>query len=209
MSMITGLGYEFVHLEKHVHPDAPVLLTGYSRGAAAVIGIAARLAKDGVKIPAMMLFDPVDRSPTSDAEEIPNNVLVVHQARRIQNTFSRVSFNNCANVWHAPTKCDIYHVWATHGGMGGVPWKPKFGETDADFVSEGNSELVLMHATYEFASIPWRPEPGERRSEFAFLADRYVEGNHTRVTYQQDAEGARRVWHWAAPKLRDTGFLAS
>ena len=50
MSVIIHAGYEFVHLCKAVQPNAKVLLTGYSRGGAGVIGVAARLGKDNVSV---------------------------------------------------------------------------------------------------------------------------------------------------------------
>ena len=62
MAVIAGKAYQFVHLNLAAHPKAPVFLTGYSRGGAGVIAVAQRLAQDGVKVSAMMLFDAVDRA---------------------------------------------------------------------------------------------------------------------------------------------------
>jgi hypothetical protein len=208
MGMIVGAGYEFVHLQKVAHPDARVLLTGYSRGGAGVIGVAARLAKDGVLVDGMVLFDPVDRSPTCDTDEISRNVLQAYQVRRMADTFSRVSFNNCGRIWQLPTHCSVDHVWATHGGLGGVPWHAKPGERSNDFVSEGESELHLMHATYDVAGIRWIPETDDHRTQSEFLGQRYAAGNYTHVTFHQDLEGAHRVWELAKPRLIDMGFLS-
>ena len=91
MSILVRNGYEFVHLNRFVKPDSRVLLAGYSRGGAAVVAIAARLKRDGVPVHGMMLFDPVDRSPLLDTNEIPTNVELAYKALRDPSTFSRVS----------------------------------------------------------------------------------------------------------------------
>jgi hypothetical protein len=108
MPTISSEGYSFVHLCKSAEPDARVLLTGYSRGASAVVDVAVRLAKDNVLVDGMMLFDAVDRSPFPSVlfsgYEIPNNVLRVVHATRDAHSFSRASFGNSATKWHAPTK---------------------------------------------------------------------------------------------------------
>jgi hypothetical protein len=207
MGMVIGTGYEFVHLHKVAHPNARVLLTGYSRGAAGVIGVAARLAKDGVRVDGMVLFDPVDRSPTCDTDEISTNVLQAYQLRRMADTFSRVSFNNCGHIWRSPTHCEVVRVWATHGGMGGVPWHARHGERPNDFVSEGQSEINLIHATYDVARVRWIPEPDDHRTQIEFLTERYAVGNHTHVTFHQDLIGAQLVWQHARPQLIKMGFL--
>src|SRR5712671_6662768 len=79
MSMIAGAGYQFVHLTKVANPDANILLVGYSRGGSGVIDVARRLQSDGVEVHGMVLFDPVDRSPSSSGDTIPNTVLRLTQ----------------------------------------------------------------------------------------------------------------------------------
>ena len=96
--------------------------------------------------------------------------------------------------------------WATHGGMGGVPWHARNGLKGA-YVNEGLDELALTHATYDLAGIRWVPRPGERRTQKQFLHDRYEWGVNTHVTYEQDMEGARDVWRWAEHGLHAMGFL--
>jgi hypothetical protein len=177
MPIIAAKGYQYVHLAKIANPTARVLLAGWSRGGAAVIDVATRLARDNVTVDGMMLFDPVLRSPWSAigaavGENIPTNVLRVVQARRNRESFSRNSFGNCANRWHHPTRCEIKEFWSTHGGVGGVPSKPKPGESRTQFINEGLPEA--------------RP---------------------TFVTFDQDLEGARQVWHWSQPRLQSMGFL--
>lgn len=62
MVALIAKGYEFVHLHRFMHPNARVLLVGYSRGGAGVVGVAKRLKSDDVPVDGMVLFDPVNRS---------------------------------------------------------------------------------------------------------------------------------------------------
>lgn len=136
MGVMVAEGYAHVHLNLVAHPKAPVLLTGYSRGAAGVIGVAQRLAADGVRVKAMVLFDAVDRSFTIDTTEIPTNVDHVVYAQRDPHSGSRGSFSNCGTVWHSPTKVDLKRFMGTHGAMGGVPWPVPQGGKNTDMVRE-------------------------------------------------------------------------
>lgn len=207
MFAISRKGHEFVHLHRELHKDAKIFLTGYSRGGAAVVEVAKFLARDGVKVDAMMLFDPVDRSLTSSADVVPGNVLQLCIARRKYDTFSRVSFNNCALDWEGPGVPLRRSFWATHGGLGGVPWHREGPARPQDYISEGLGELALMTAVYDVAAIKWVPEPGDVRTQDAFLQERWRVGNHTLVTYEQDRIGARQVWQWAEPWLKERGML--
>lgn len=149
MAMIAGEAYQFVHLTKAAHPDATVLLTGYSRGGSGVIDVARRLQRDGVTVQGMVLFDPVDRSVTSSGGVVPNNVLRLSQVRRDPASFSRFSFSNCADHWHHPTRCDRKHFFGTHGAMGGVPWHPAPGASRSGYISEGFPEPTPTLVTYD------------------------------------------------------------
>lgn len=93
-----GEGYTFVHLQRLVHPQAPVYLAGYSRGGAAVVAVAAMLARDNVKIAGLALFDAVDRALGATADEIPTNVERAIYARRDPNALTRDSLGNCARL---------------------------------------------------------------------------------------------------------------
>ena len=119
MAVIAAKGYEYVHLTLATQPKALIYLTGYSRGAAGVIAVAQRLAKDNVKVRAMMLFDAVDRAWGIDTEDIPNNVEHLVHARRDPYAFTRNSFGNCGTKWHTPTKCEMKLFRGTHGAIGG------------------------------------------------------------------------------------------
>jgi len=136
MSIIVDTAYTFVHLSLAARPKAPVFLTGYSRGGAGVVGVARRLAEDGVKVSGMVLFDAVDRSLAINAAELTRNVENVVYARRDPQTMSRRSFGNCATIWHAPTKCSMRSFWGTHGALGGVPWHTPPGGRSTDLIAE-------------------------------------------------------------------------
>lgn len=60
----------------------PLFMAGYSRGGAAVIHLANKMKKEGLKIKAMFLFDAVARDTSLDAEVIPNSVDNVYFAQR-------------------------------------------------------------------------------------------------------------------------------
>lgn len=148
MGAIVAQGYTFVNLCKAANPHASVLLTGYSRGGSGVIDVAARLARVGVQVDGMMLFDAVDRSLTSSGDTIPNNVLRVAHARRHENSYSRFTFSGCGNHWHHPTRCDVKPFWCTHGGVGGIPGTPDPGVRRTEFISEGFPEPWPTLVTY-------------------------------------------------------------
>jgi hypothetical protein len=136
MTAIAAKGYEYIHLNLVALPKAPVFLTGYSRGGAGVIAVAQRLAKDNVKVRAMVLFDAVDRAIGIDSTDIPNNVECVVHARRDPYAFTRDSFGNCGTQWHAPTKCDVKYFRGTHGAIGGCPWPVPRGGKRGDLIKE-------------------------------------------------------------------------
>lgn len=116
----------------------PVLLTGYSRGAAGVVSMANRLKKKNINVQAMLLFDCVDRSGDIDAEVIPDNVAHVMHVIRDPRSRSRESFGNDGLKYHpGKTSYDgAYKFMCTHGAMGGTPWDPK-GHSKNEFINEG------------------------------------------------------------------------
>lgn len=211
MAALTSKAYAFVHLHRFAHPNTRVLLTGYSRGGAGVVDVARRLKQDGVPVDGMVLFDPVDRSGTSDGYDVPNNVLYMFQALRATMTLSRISFNNCATAWHAPTKCKRRYFWATHGGLGGCPWKVNPGELPTQFIDEdeGNKERALSWVMYDVLHTKWE-QPDDYKGTLQQLRDRQNEmiDKRTQVTYEEDRAGAQQVWEWVYTKLLSLGFLA-
>lgn len=211
MVALISKGYEFVHLRKFAKPDAKVLLTGYSRGGAGVVGVAQRLKRDDIKVDGMVLFDPVNRSVSSSTDEVPNNVLNMVQARRATESYSRLSFNNCAVIWHAPTQCDIRYFWATHGGVGGVPWPVEPGKSPKDFIDEGFGEHYLTNLVYAplglGLSLHWEQPRDYDGNLSTLIFGRMMHGGSTQVTFEQDRWGAENVWKWVLPWLRKLGFL--
>lgn len=151
MSIIVAKGYTFVHLGMAANPTARVFLAGYSRGGAGVICVAQQLAKDGVKVNGMALFDPVDRALGVNAADIPTNVEHVVYARRHPTAASRTSFGNCGTRWHAPTRCAMRYFYGTHGSLGGVPWKTPAGKRSTDLINEGLVEQISPPTKISYA----------------------------------------------------------
>lgn len=119
-------------------PQAPIFLTGYSRGGAGVIAVADRLFMDGVDVRGMVLFDAVDRALGINSVVVPANVKHLVYARRDPRVASRTSFGNCGTRWSdPPTKSRLRTFWGTHGALGGVPWPAPAGAKATDIISEG------------------------------------------------------------------------
>lgn len=113
----------FDHIQAKLNENGgPVLLTGYSRGAAGVVSLASKLQDANIDVEALLLFDCVDRHMWIDADIIPNNVKNVLHVVRDPNSGSRESFDNDGLRYRSPTKIEAYKFMCTHGGMGGCPW---------------------------------------------------------------------------------------
>lgn len=132
-------GYDFViNRRRIVGDDMPVLLTGYSRGAAGAVCVAKKLADRNVKVRALMLFDCVDRHIAIDASVIPRNVEYVCHVIRDPRSESRESFSNDGLKYYPPTVFPAAYMFlCTHGGMGGTPWKVPNDGKPSDFIDEG------------------------------------------------------------------------
>ncbi len=133
-------GLQFIEERLTAGVRDPILLTGYSRGAAGVVALAARLQRrrPSLNVAAMMLFDCVDRQGDIDADVIPNNVGYVYHVIRNPRSRSRESFGNDGLRYSPPTVFpSAYSFMCTHGGMGGVPWTPEPGQSMHDRINEG------------------------------------------------------------------------
>lgn len=131
-------GHQFIKNRRAAGVREPILLTGYSRGAAGVVAIAARLKRESINVATLMLFDCVDRQGDIDAEIIPNNVGHVMHVVRDPRSSSRESFSNDGLKFSPPTVFpNAYKFMCTHGGMGGCPWKPERGQKPTDLIDEG------------------------------------------------------------------------
>jgi hypothetical protein len=130
-------GFNFITMRRRGLPNEPILLTGYSRGAAGVVSLAKKLQNAGINVQAMLLFDCVDRHLFIDAEVIPNNVGFVHHVIRDPRSGSRESFSNDGLRYTPPTVYPAaYTFMCTHGGMGGCPWDAT-GHSPTELINEG------------------------------------------------------------------------
>ncbi len=120
--------------------EKAVFLAGYSRGGAAVIEVAKWLKAVNVPVECLILFDPVDRTGQVGLPwintPIVDTVKTVIYAQRSSYAHSRESFGNCGMTSEDLTKTKRYFdtFFATHGGIGGVPWP---GPTPGMFINEG------------------------------------------------------------------------
>lgn len=134
-------GIQFIRSRRAARVMEPILLTGYSRGAAGVVSMAARLQRERINVQAMLLFDCVDRHLAIDADVIPNNVGHVFHVIRDPRSGSRESFGNDGMRYSPPTVFPTaYSFMCTHGGMGGCPWTPGPGQRMTDLINEGGMD---------------------------------------------------------------------
>ena len=179
-------GLDAIAQKRLVNADAPILLTGYSRGGLGAVVIAKRLRKEGIPVEAMLLFDCVDRHIAYDAAEVPDNVKFVHHVRRSPLARSRMSFGNDATEAQDPTKTDYTESFyvCTHGAMGGTPWKPKSGQVKSDFIDEGFGEAYISTGSVVRAAF-----------------------YRTNVTFAQDDAMSQQIWRDIQGFARTHGFL--
>lgn len=147
---IVSRGYNYVFDRvRQIERDSPprvieltdlrprVLLTGYSRGAAAIVCVAQRLAAAGISVAAMALFDCVDRAIILDSTRVPPNVEWLIHAMRDDAAGSRESFNHSGTVVSGRTRqppLSPRRFFGTHGAIGGVPWTGGAGD---EYIDEG------------------------------------------------------------------------
>ena len=174
----------FIETKHRQMPNEPILLTGYSRGAAEMVAVAQRLHYLKIKVKALMLFDCVDRSLDMNASVVPNNVENVRHVIRNPATRSRATFGNAGMRYSAPTKYPPTTMFmCTHGGMGGTPWALPKDKKSNDFINEGAAEAWFS---------PVRNGP--------------VWTYRTNVTYAQDAAVSATIWAQVQPFLAAHGF---
>jgi hypothetical protein len=118
--------------------QSAVFLAGYSRGGAAVIEVAKWLRDKRIPVECLILFDPVDRTgqvglPWRDTPIVDTARRVIY-AKRAPCAKSRRSFGNCGlKMWNGQ-RTPYKEFFATHGGLGGLPWpEPETG----GFINEG------------------------------------------------------------------------
>lgn len=179
-SLITAIhtGRDFIRGRRSAGVKEPILLTGYSRGAAGAVVIANMLGQPQYRIPvdAMLLFDCVDRDGVIDSARISNVGHVLH-VMRSEGARSRRSFGNSGTEVFpgSPTKYTPKWFKCTHGGMGGTPWPLGPGKIPEDYIYEG---------------------PGAYG----------VDDGRTNVRYEEDSIGAQEVQSYIKQFMGDQGF---
>lgn len=155
-----------------------VILAGHSRGGSAAIRACSLLQDQGIGVDYLFLFDAVNMQTLLDTHFIPANVKYVYHALRGPHTRSRPFWGNCGRFLRSSET--VYHAryfYATHSGVGGVPWQVYFREVEG--VERPDGEFI------------W--EDGEPVS--------------TMVPMKQDVYGSKETMIWMLPTLwaaRDT-----
>jgi hypothetical protein len=131
--------YNHVVTQLIANPGAGVFLSGYSRGGAAVIAAARWMKLAGYAVDALFLFDAVDRAVPVNGYTISSNVKQVYHARRDPQAKSRESFGNCGCMRENSSKTGYEErfFFATHGGLGGMPWDQESVPIGEKFIGEG------------------------------------------------------------------------
>ena len=179
------------------NPKPIIYLTGYSRGAAAVIDVCNQLKSADIPVYCLMLFDAVDRSSLSNVDVIPDNVKFAFHARRDPKAQSRESFSNCGTRAAPGVTYKEKYFFCTHGGVGGTPWTKE---------TAGSGEYI-----FEI------PEEAKYSTPIAYgispvigSAARYIVKVHgdTKVTVEQDGKGSDESWNWMQESLNSVNHIA-
>lgn len=149
-----------------------IILAGHSRGGSAAIRACSLLKEQGVSVDYLFLFDAVNMQTLLDTHFIPANVKYVYHALRAPYSRSRPFWGNCGRLLRSDsTTYHSHYFYATHSGVGGVPWQVYYREIEG--VERPDNEFI------------W--EDGEPVS--------------TMVPMKQDVCGSREVMIWMLPTL--------
>ena len=163
-------GYSFVRSRfRAAQGDSPVLLTGFSRGAAGIITLSRRLEKRNVPVKAILLFDAVDKFASSGVSSIPNSVKNVLHVRRHPESKSMPGLASVGKRSSSPTVYEEKLFKCTHAAMGGMPWSWEMGQTPSDLIDEAS-------ATASFGT-----------------ANRSTQ---TTITFTQEESVSKEVWNY-------------
>lgn len=149
-----------------------IILAGHSRGGSAAIRACSLLQDQGISVDYLFLFDAVNMQTLLDTHFIPANVKYVYHALRGPHTRSRPFWGNCGRFLRSNET--VYHAryfYATHSGLGGVPWQLYYREVEG--IQKPDDEFI------------W--EDGEPVS--------------TMVPMKQDVYGSKETMIWMLPTL--------
>jgi hypothetical protein len=173
-------------------PNARIFLTGYSRGAAAVIDVAIQLKALNIIIEAMFLFDAVSRSARLLGCAIPNNVLNCYHVFRNPASNSRKSFGSCGHIFEPGVHFMPKLFMTTHGGMGANPWGEDglaLSPNREDKVPPSAIDLAKANPTLQMVIFEGAPD-------FQF----------TTITPEQEIQGMDEVESWMKACLKLHGL---
>lgn len=127
-------GYGFVRSRfRAAQRDSPILLVGYSRGAAAIISLAHRLDKRNIPIKAMLLFDAVDKHTSANLSKIANNTINVFHLR--SSLSSKLNLSVAGKQSNSSTLYNEKVFKCTHSAMGGFPLVPDTGVPENELIT--------------------------------------------------------------------------
>ncbi len=175
----------------HRTGDHKVFLAGWSRGAAICVLVAQELLKNPQfqgNIDCLALFDAVDRA-AGHPDVIPRNVTKAYHALRDPAVRSwegnsahlpegLVPFGNTATKAELPNVLEMKRFYATHSGVGGLPFK-------------GDTPTTLGL---------------ERTTSFGFIPDVKIVEKPT-ITQKQDIIASDMVHQWMWERIRRHGMV--
>ena len=163
-----------------------VILGGHSRGAAAAIHASYLLEQMGINVDYLFLFDAVNMYISVWTHVIPSNVAFVYHARRDPQTGSRPEWGNCGcSTSSSQTKYFERFFFATHSGLGGVPWQTYYRKVEG--IEKPAGELIV---------------------EDGIKGGRLGSGEvQTVVSMAQDEQGSDQVAGWMLPIVREAREL--
>jgi hypothetical protein len=194
-------------LSKQENRALNIHLAGYSRGGAAVLMVCNELQKADIKIEALLLYDAEDRSRVTGVELVPDNVRYAMHAMRHPDTDSRPEFGNCGTGVQDKKKT----TWVvnrsfrcTHGGMGGVPWRPPqepegFGWKAATSQAVDGVMAGLLGGPAGIALAAARRQQLDEHQRKGMIVETrpsIVPDNRAMVSYQVDQAESDRVRFW-------------
>ena len=196
-------------------PDSTrkLFLGGFSRGGAAALVIANRLAARDIPVQEMYLFDAVDRSWFMDDAQtgrVPGNVVKAFHALRDPKGGSRRSFSNCG-LDGTGGNLEKKHFLTTHGAVGGWPngrdaVTPGPGAEDYAYVARAalRSRLDLNPFNDDALSVGDAAAADiiadPRQSNIHEFGEPYP----TTITPEQELAGMREAWAWMFGKSLST-----